>query len=107
MSTLQLGDCTEFKQIPPEQYDRNISAADDITKRPLGYMIAIAQYPGVQSEIENPCAYVKNLTSRDLEVMVSQLTAWIYGTGCRNPKHVLQLSMLDFPLILWLKLLFV
>lgn len=72
MSTSQLSDCPEFKLIPPEQYDRNISAADDITKRPLGYMIATAQYPGVQSEIENPCVYVKNLTSRDLEVMVSK-----------------------------------
>ena len=71
MSTLQLSDCTEFKLIPSEQYDRNISVADDFTKRPLGYMIAIAQYPGVQSEIKNPCVYVKNLTSRDLEVMVS------------------------------------
>jgi len=70
VSTSQLSDCPEFKLIPPEQYDRNISAADDITKRPLGYMIATAQYPGVQSEIENPCVYVKNLTSRDLEVMI-------------------------------------
>ena len=72
MSTLQLSDCTEFKLIPPEQYDRNISSADDITKRPLGYMIATAQNPVVQSEIENPCVYVKNLTSGDVEVMVSQ-----------------------------------
>ena len=72
MSTLQLSDCTEFELIPPEQYDRNASHADDITKRPLGYMVATAQSPVVQSEIKNPCVYVKNLTSRDVEVMVSQ-----------------------------------
>jgi len=70
VSTLQLSDCTEFKLIPPEQYDRNISAIDDITKRPLGYMFGIAQNPGVQSEIKNPCVYVKNLTSRDVEVKI-------------------------------------
>lgn len=78
VSTLQLSDCTEFKLIPPEQYDRNISAIDDITKRPLGYMFGVAQNPGVQSEIKNPCVYVKNLTSRDLEVKVSQLHLYIY-----------------------------
>ena len=78
VSTLQLSDCTEFKLIPPEQYDRNISAIDDITKRPLGYMFGVAQNPGIQSEIKNPCVYVKNLTSRDLEVKVSQLHLYIY-----------------------------
>ncbi|KAJ7351118.1 hypothetical protein OS493_036453 [Desmophyllum pertusum] len=71
--TLQLSDCKEFKVIPPEQYDRNESAADDIFKRPLGYSYAVAQYPGVQSEIKNPCVYVKNLTSRDVEVMIQTL----------------------------------
>lgn len=70
VSTLQLSDCPEFKLIPPEQYDRNVSHTDDITKRPLGYIVATAQYPGVQSEIENPCVYLKNLTSRDVEVMI-------------------------------------
>ena len=78
VSTLQLSDCTEFELIPPEQYDRNISAIDDITKRPLGYMFGVAQNPGIQSEIKNPCVYVKNLTSRDLEVKVSQLHLYIY-----------------------------
>lgn len=73
VSTLQLSNCKEFKLIPPEQYDRNSSSADDMTKRPLGYMFAIAQYSGVQSEIKNPCVYVKNLTSRDVEVMIQTL----------------------------------
>ena len=70
---LQLNDCIEFKVIPPEQYDRNTSSADDINKRPLGYMFATAKYPGVQSggNLKNPCAYLKNLTSRAVEVMVS------------------------------------
>ena len=57
--------------IPPEQYDRDASSAEDLTKRPLGYMLASVQNPGVQSEIKNPCVYLKNLTSRDVEVMVS------------------------------------
>ncbi|KAL9960775.1 hypothetical protein ACROYT_G034275 [Oculina patagonica] len=79
VSTLQLSDCTEFKVIPPDQYDRNPSSADDITKRPLGYMYANVLYPGVQSEIKNPCVYVKNLTSRDIEVMIQAL---VPGTVC-------------------------
>ena len=57
--------------IPPEQYDRNVSAAEDPKKRPLGYMYAQAEYPGVQTQIKNQCVYLKNLTSRDVEVMVS------------------------------------
>lgn len=70
-SSLQLSDCKEFKVIPPEQYDRNVSSLTDITKRPLGYMYAKADYPTVQSEVKNPCFYVRNLTSRNVEVMVS------------------------------------
>lgn len=70
-SSLQLSDCKEFKVIPPEQYDKNVSSLTDITKRPLGYMYAKADYPTVQSEVKNPCFYVRNLTSRNVEVMVS------------------------------------
>ena len=70
-SSLQLSDCKEFKLIPPEQYDKNVSSLTDITKRPLGYMYAKADYPTVQSEVKNPCFYVRNLTSRNVEVMVS------------------------------------
>ncbi|CAH3136267.1 unnamed protein product [Pocillopora meandrina] len=69
-SSLQLSDCKEFKVIPPEQYDRNVSSLTDITKRPLGYMYAKADYPTVQSEVKNPCFYVRNLTSRNVEVMI-------------------------------------
>ena len=75
-SALQPSDCTEFKVIPPEQYDRDASAAQDITKRPLGYLFASAKYPGVQSggNLENPCAFLRNLTGRYVEVMVSDFT---------------------------------
>ena len=34
-------------------------------------MYAKADYPTVQSEVKNPCFYVRNLTSRNVEVMVS------------------------------------
>ncbi|XP_022795170.1 uncharacterized protein LOC111333814 [Stylophora pistillata] len=71
VSPLQLSDCKEFKVIPPEQYDRNVSSIDDSTKRPLGYIYGKADYPTVQSEGKNPCVYVKNLTARDVEVMAS------------------------------------
>jgi len=59
--------------VPPDQYDRNASSADDIDKRPLGYEYDIAKYPGVQSggNLKNPCAYLRNLTARNVEVMVS------------------------------------
>ncbi|PFX22777.1 hypothetical protein AWC38_SpisGene12676 [Stylophora pistillata] len=80
VSPLQLSDCKEFKVIPPEQYDRNVSSIDDSTKRPLGYIYGKADYPTVQSEVKNPCVYVKNLTARDVEVMIQTLvtgkTVW-------------------------------
>ena len=71
MSALEASDCKEFKLIAPLHYDRNSSSVTDITKRPLGYMFATAQYPVVQSNVENPCALLKNLTGRYVEVMVS------------------------------------
>ena len=70
-SALQRSDCTEFKVIDPKDYDRDISSINDITKRPLGYMFGIAKYRGVQTvNLKNPCAYLTNLTSRHVEVMV-------------------------------------
>ncbi|XP_068714554.1 uncharacterized protein [Montipora foliosa] len=75
MSALEASDCKEFKLIAPLHYDRNSSSVNDITKRPLGYMFATAQYPVVQSNVENPCALLKNLTGRYVEVMVQTLVA--------------------------------
>lgn len=70
-STLQRSDCTEFKVIDPKDYDRDVSSINDIEKRPLGYMFGIAKFPGVQTvNLKNPCAYLTNLTSRHVEVMV-------------------------------------
>ena len=70
-SALQLSDCKEFKVIDPEDYDKNVSSIYDITKRPLGYMFGTAKNPGVQTvNLKNPCAYLTNLTSRNVEVMV-------------------------------------
>ena len=59
--------------VPPDQYDRNTSSADDTDKRPLGYEYDIAKYLGVQSggNLTNPCAYLRYLTARNVEVMVS------------------------------------
>jgi len=72
LSALQLSDCKEFKVVPPDQYDRNTSSADDTDKRPLGYEYDIAKYLGVQSggNLTNPCAYLRYLTARNVEVMV-------------------------------------
>ena len=82
-SALQPSDCEEFKVIPPNQYDRDTSAADNITKRPLGYMFDSAKYPGVQSggNLKNACAFLKNLTGRYVEVMVSDSQKVNFGKG--------------------------
>ena len=85
-SALQPSDCKEFKVIPPDQYDRDASAADDISKRPLGYMFDSAKYPGVQSggNLENPCAVLRNLTGRYVEVMVSDSQQFWEGNLCQG-----------------------
>ncbi|KAK2547974.1 hypothetical protein P5673_031917, partial [Acropora cervicornis] len=77
-SALDPRNCKEFKAIHPSQYDRNTSSAYEKDKRPLGFMFGMAEYPTVQSNVENPCAVLKNLTGRYVEVL---------GTisGCWNP----------------------
>lgn len=72
-SALDPRNCNEFKAIHPSQYDRNTSSASEKDKRPLGFMSGIAEYPTVQSEVENPCAVLKNLTGRYVEVLVQTL----------------------------------
>lgn len=62
--------CKEFNVIPKEKYDRNSSSAEDASKRPLGFVKASASYPGVVSNVVNPCAYLSNLTSKYIQVLV-------------------------------------
>ena len=72
-SALDSSNCKEFKAIPPSQYDRNTSSASEKDKRPLGFMFGIAEFPTVQSDVKNPCAVLKNLTGRYVEVLVSKM----------------------------------
>lgn len=62
--------CKEFRIIPKGNYDRNSSSADDGNKRPLGFVKSSAPYPGVVSNVVNPCAYLRNLTSKYIQVLV-------------------------------------
>ena len=74
ISGAEFDNCTEFIQVNVSDYDTDPKSANDLSKRPLGFMSAVIPFKAINPKAKNPCFQITldDSTKQTVQVLVSK-----------------------------------